>query len=210
MFTQIWKALKEGGELYFSDIYSDRRVPQELQDNKVLWGECLSGALYFEDFRRLMQEIGFKDLRIISQAEVKATGEYKLDQKYYSLTIRAFKVTSLEDRNEDYQNKVTYKGTIPDFGCKFEFDQNYTFCKNKEVAVCRNTAEILRASRYAEHFEISEDGIHQGLHCKQSFRIDSNAKADSGCCAPSSKSEGCCPPKQNDTVKCGEESMGCC
>ena len=30
--------LKPGGELYFSDVYSDRRIPKELQENKVLWG----------------------------------------------------------------------------------------------------------------------------------------------------------------------------
>jgi SAM-dependent methyltransferase len=194
VFRQIWKALREGGELYFSDIYSDRRIPQELQDNKELWGECLSGALYIEDFRRLMAEIGFVDLRVVSQSEVKATGDYKLDPKFYSITLRAFKVSSLEDRSEDYQNKVTYNGGIPDFGCKFEFDQNYTFCKNKEVAVCRNTAETLRHSRYASFFEISEDGVHQGLHCKQSFGINFNSAEASGCCPTDGATQktGCC------------------
>jgi 2-polyprenyl-3-methyl-5-hydroxy-6-metoxy-1,4-benzoquinol methylase len=39
--------LKPGGELYFSDVYSNRRVPKSLQENEVLWGECLSGALYW-------------------------------------------------------------------------------------------------------------------------------------------------------------------
>ena len=39
--------LKPGGELYFSDVYSNRRVPKSLQENDVLWGECLSGALYW-------------------------------------------------------------------------------------------------------------------------------------------------------------------
>jgi 2-polyprenyl-3-methyl-5-hydroxy-6-metoxy-1,4-benzoquinol methylase len=37
--------LKPGGELYFSDVYANRRVPQVLQDDEVLWGECLSGAV---------------------------------------------------------------------------------------------------------------------------------------------------------------------
>lgn len=162
VFKQIWKSMKEGGELYFSDIYCDRRIPTELQKDQVLWGECLSGALYFEDFRRIMNEIGFKDLRIISQSAVKTTGDYKLDQKYYSLTIRAFKLSSSEDRSEDYGNIATYKGGILDFDSKFEFDQNYTFDKNSEVPICRNTAEILRHSRYSKFFEVTEDGVHKG------------------------------------------------
>ena len=35
--------LKDGGEMYFSDVYANRRVPESLQKNPLLWGECLSG-----------------------------------------------------------------------------------------------------------------------------------------------------------------------
>ena len=59
VLKEIWRILKEGGELYFSDVYSDRRIPEYLQKDKVLWGECLTGALYIEDFRRMMQSVGF-------------------------------------------------------------------------------------------------------------------------------------------------------
>ena len=36
--------LKEGGEMYFSDVYANRRVAESLQKNPLLWGECLSGT----------------------------------------------------------------------------------------------------------------------------------------------------------------------
>jgi arsenite methyltransferase len=36
--------------MYFSDVYADRRFPKNLQKNPVLWGECISGALYWNDF----------------------------------------------------------------------------------------------------------------------------------------------------------------
>ena len=45
------RLLKPGGELYFSDVYSNRRVPESLRQDEVLWGECLSGALYWNDFQ---------------------------------------------------------------------------------------------------------------------------------------------------------------
>ncbi len=48
-----YRLLKPGGELYFSDVYSDRRVPQALTKDPVLWGECLTGALYWNDFLHL-------------------------------------------------------------------------------------------------------------------------------------------------------------
>lgn len=31
VFQEIWRILKEGGELYFSDIFSDRRIPEHLK-----------------------------------------------------------------------------------------------------------------------------------------------------------------------------------
>jgi SAM-dependent methyltransferase len=68
VIKEIWRVLKEGGELYFSDVYRDRRIPEYLLKDKTLWGEGLSGALYIEDFRRLMNEVGFKDYRIVKKS----------------------------------------------------------------------------------------------------------------------------------------------
>ena len=59
VFREVWRILKPGGEFYFSDVYSDRRIPEDLRKDRVLWSECLSGALYIEDFRRMMTRCGF-------------------------------------------------------------------------------------------------------------------------------------------------------
>jgi hypothetical protein len=40
-----------------------RRLPLETQKHEVLFGECLAGALYNEDFKRLAREVGFTDPR---------------------------------------------------------------------------------------------------------------------------------------------------
>lgn len=70
VFREIWRVLKPGGELYFSDVFSDRRVPEKLRNDPVLWGECLSGALYIEDFRRLMEKVGFNYYYVAKQSPV--------------------------------------------------------------------------------------------------------------------------------------------
>ena len=54
VFKEIYHVLKPGGELFFSDVFSDRRLPESLANNPVLRGECLSGTLYTEDFRSIM------------------------------------------------------------------------------------------------------------------------------------------------------------
>ena len=50
VFKQVYNMLKNGGEFYFSDVYSSKRIPKDLQNDDILWGECLSGALYSNDF----------------------------------------------------------------------------------------------------------------------------------------------------------------
>ena len=70
VFNEIWRILKEGGELYFSDIFSDRRIPEYLKKDSILWGECLSGALYIEDFRRMMLKAGFNTYYTVKKSLV--------------------------------------------------------------------------------------------------------------------------------------------
>ena len=57
--------LKPGGELYFCDVYSSRRPSPEIMKDPVLHGECLSGAMYWNDFIRLSQKCGFIDPRCV-------------------------------------------------------------------------------------------------------------------------------------------------
>jgi hypothetical protein len=73
-----------------------------LRDDKILWGEGLAGALYIEDFRRIMNELGFKDCRIINKSSICINNteiQQKVNKtKYYSITYRCFKIDDLEDR----------------------------------------------------------------------------------------------------------------
>jgi SAM-dependent methyltransferase len=65
VLREALRVLKPGGELYFSDVYADRRVPAELVSDPVLYGECLSGALYWNDFINLSKKVGFADPRLV-------------------------------------------------------------------------------------------------------------------------------------------------
>ncbi|MDX1781904.1 MAG: methyltransferase domain-containing protein, partial [Thalassovita sp.] len=58
--------LKPGGEMYFSDVYADRRVPPAMAEDEVLYGECLSGALYWNDFLTFARRAGFDDPRLVN------------------------------------------------------------------------------------------------------------------------------------------------
>ena len=66
VLQDAFKLLKTGGEFYFSDIYADRRIPEHLSQNELLYGECLSGALYWNDFTTMAKSAGFMDPRVVS------------------------------------------------------------------------------------------------------------------------------------------------
>jgi SAM-dependent methyltransferase len=168
VFREILRVLKPGGELYFSDIFADRRIPEPLKYDSVLHGECLGGAMYIEDFRRLLAGLGCQDYRITSAAPVTIDNpaiEERIGMvRFRSLTVRAFKLGNLEDRCEDYGQTAVYQGTIPGHPHDFALDDHHRFITGKPMLVCGNTAIMLQHSRYGAHFRISgERSHHYGL-----------------------------------------------
>ena len=167
LYKEIFRVLKPGGELYFSDVFTDRRQPAHFAEDPVLLGECLGGAQYIEDFRRMLAELGCKDYRVVSQAPIAITNE-QVEKKtgnvrYYSITVRAFKL-DVEDRCEDYGQVATYKGTIPYCEHVFNLDDHHRFETGKPMLVCSNTALMLSKTRFSEHFDVQGDtSTHYGL-----------------------------------------------
>ncbi|TXK92826.1 methyltransferase type 11, partial [Methylococcaceae bacterium CS4] len=138
VLSEILRVLKPGGEIYFSDVYADRRIPQALKMEPVLLGECLAGALYWEDFRRIMQELGCPDVRIVKENSIALEDEEveaKIGMvKFRSVTIRVFKMP-LEDRCEDFGQLATYKGSIAEHPHAFDLDDHHHFETGKPLRV---------------------------------------------------------------------------
>jgi SAM-dependent methyltransferase len=167
VFAEIFRVLRPGGELYFSDVFADRRIPKHLAEDPVLLGECLGGALYIEDFRRLLARVGCPDYRVVSNSRLALT-DPAIERKagmigFHSLTVRAFKL-DLEDRCEDYGQVAYYLGTLPEQPHRFVLDDHHVFETGRPHPVCGNTAAMLGRTRYAPHFRIVGDtSIHYGL-----------------------------------------------
>lgn len=164
---EVFRVLKPGGELYFSDVYADRRVPAALKQDPVLFGECLAGALYTEDFRRLLAELGCADFRVIARSPI-ALGDADIEARigminFSSITVRAFKL-ALEDRCEDYGQVATYRGTIEGHPHAFMLDDHHRLETGRPMLICGNTADMLSRTWYAPHFEVRGDKTrHFGL-----------------------------------------------
>jgi SAM-dependent methyltransferase len=161
VFAEIFRVLKPGGELYFSDVFSGRRVPDELRKDPLLYGECLSGALYIEDFRRLLARLGCPDYRVVSRRPITIDNQ-EVEAKagmvdFHSMTVRAFKLAGLEDICEDYGQTATYLGTIPEHPHRFPLDDHHLFIAGKPMLVCGNTAAMVNETRFARHFKVTGD-----------------------------------------------------
>ncbi|PCI36390.1 MAG: methyltransferase type 11 [Elusimicrobia bacterium] len=168
VLDEAWRVLRTGGELYFSDVYADRRIPVELQEDKVLYGECLSGALYWNDFLRLAKGAGFSDPRLVESRPLEL-GNIELQKKaghigFYSATYRLFKLPGLEDACEDYGQAVVYKGTLAQSPEYFDLDDHHRFLKGKAHEVCANSSLMLSGTRFKKHFEfVGEPSKHYGI-----------------------------------------------
>ncbi len=187
VFREIHRVLKPGGELYFSDIFVDRRLPEALRIDPVLVGECLGGALYTEDFRRLLYEVGIPDFRVHSSRDVELGDPEVIARagmaRFRSVTIRAFALDSLEDRCEDYGQVAYYHGTIPHHPHSFVLDDHHEFFTGRPLLVCGNTASMVSETRFAPHFRIEGDrSVHHGLfECASSFAGDAGG-TPGACC----------------------------
>lgn len=187
VFREIFRVLKPGGELYFSDIFADRRITEALRKDPVLHGECLSGAMYIEDFRRLLTQVGCPDYRQTSQAVVTVDNpeiEARIGfVNFTSVTVRAFKLEALEDICEDFGQVATYNGCIPNHPHYFDLDDHHRFYTAKPMLVCGNSAAMVQETRFSEHFTVTGDrSIHFGaFDCEPTVAKATEMTAGSCC-----------------------------
>ncbi len=185
-----YNLLKPGGEMYFSDVYADRRVPKAMAEDEVLYGECLSGALYWNDFLTFAKRAGFDDPRLVNHRPLSIENP-KLEARvapltFTSATYRLFKLDGLETECEDYGQAVIYKGTLPHAPHRFDLDAHHFIETGKVFPVCGNTWKMLADTRFADHFTFIGDfsthyGIFAGCGGDHPFKDDGAGAVDCGC-----------------------------
>lgn len=190
VLSDAYRLLKPGGEMYFSDVYSDRRIPTELKSDQVLWGECLSGALYWNDFLKTARKAGFIDPRAVESHEI-TVDNIEVQQKvgdiqFFSATYRLFKIEGLEEDCEDYGQAVAYKGTVDHTPYSFVLDDHHVFPQGKVMPVCGNTYKMLHDTRYKDHFSFygtwdTHYGIYEGCGGAMPFQKTAEGSAINCC-----------------------------
>jgi len=187
----VFDLLKPGGEFYFADVYADRRLPKEVRDDPVVYGECLGGALYWNDFLRLAKQAGFGDPRLVTSRLIEITDPDVSQKvgaaKFYSATYRLFKIAELETACEDYGQAVIYKGGIPEAPHTFNLDGHHAIEKDRVFTVCGNTWHMLHQTRFADHFDFignfeTHYGIYPGCGTNIPFAVGGQTGTDGASC----------------------------
>ena len=168
VFRATHSLLKPGGEFYFSDVYSDRRLGEDLRNDPIAQGECLGGALYWNDFLNMAKRAGFADPRLMTDRPLAINNPALAQQLepalFYSATYRLFRIDGLEPACEDYGQAVIYKGGVENSETIFALDSHHMIEKGRIFPVCGNTYRMLSESRFASHFEfIGDMSTHYGI-----------------------------------------------
>jgi SAM-dependent methyltransferase len=193
VLRSAYDLLKPGGEMYFADVYCDRRLPDAVRTDPVLYGECLGGALYWNDFHALAKQAGFGDPRLVADRTLGITDNAlaaKLGTaKFFSATYRLFKIDGLEPLCEDYGQAVIYNGGISHAEHVFELDSHHRIERGKVFPVCGNTWKMLHETRFRPYFTfIGDFSRHYGIFAG----CGTNIPFASATGTPSSAGGSCC------------------
>ncbi|KAF7668860.1 hypothetical protein LDENG_00282820 [Lucifuga dentata] len=161
VLQEAYNVLKEGGELYFSDMYASKVIPDHMKQDSLLWGEGMSGSLFWKDLISLAHSVGFSTPRLVSASHIVVhNSELKAktgDISYASGTYRLFKLPPDPVKSKA---KVVYLGSVADFPDELNFDSSHRFKKDVAVEVNGELATILQCSRFSSVFKIE---ILEGL-----------------------------------------------
>lgn len=64
VFKEAYRVLKSDGRLSISDVVATAELPEQIRQDLTMMTGCIAGAEYVENIRTIMQNAGFKDIKL--------------------------------------------------------------------------------------------------------------------------------------------------
>jgi len=71
VFKDAYRVLKPGGRLVISDVVATAKMPDQMREQAALLTGCIAGAEHIDKIRGLLEEVGFKEVKIELKARSK-------------------------------------------------------------------------------------------------------------------------------------------
>lgn len=85
LYAEIFRILKPGGRLVFSDVATETPASAVICNDPGLRGECIAGTLTLGDLFALLEESGFEAVRLLRRFPYRVVH----DHAFYSVTVEA-------------------------------------------------------------------------------------------------------------------------
>ena len=160
----------------------------------VLYGECLGGALYWNDFLPMAKQAGFLDPRLVTSRPIddrptRRCGRSSARRSSSRRPIGCSSSTGSRPLARITARRSSIRARVPEQPDAFELDGHHLIERGKVFTVCGNTWRMLADTRFAPHFDfIGDFSTHYGIFpgCGTSHPVRDHAapatKSSGGCC----------------------------
>jgi len=90
-FREIFRVLKQNGRLMVSDLVTKGDLPQEVRKSFDAWAGCIGGALQKNNYLRIIRDVGFSGVKIVSEVPYTIEVSEELKGKILSISVEAYK-----------------------------------------------------------------------------------------------------------------------
>ncbi|XP_059142581.1 arsenite methyltransferase-like [Physella acuta] len=150
----ISRLLKEGGEFYNSDIFSDTKQCEEVKATPLFCCYGLSGAMVWSDLKELTGPYGFSDPYLLYAADTFQFGteKNKLDLRGVSYVCAVYRLIKLVPESTGQGAIVSYNGNYEKSQDFLKWDVDTIFKKDVPIKIDGYFASLLAKTKFARFF----------------------------------------------------------